>query len=245
MLISCLIVDDEPLARNLIEGYVKQTPFLKLVGRCSNAIEALEVLKSRSVDLLFLDIQMPQLNGIELSRMIPGDTRIVFTTAFEQFALEGFKADAIDYLLKPISYAEFLKAATKAQRWFGLIPSMSGREGSDGNNSVNRKSIFIKADYRMVQIDLNDIVYIEGVKDYLRIHTSDRQSLMTLMSMKAIEDYLPSNTFLRVHRSYIVNINQIKTIERNRIIFDNVHIPISDSYRDSVMEIINSRIVRK
>ncbi|MFA6335449.1 MAG: LytTR family DNA-binding domain-containing protein [Bacteroidales bacterium] len=234
MVLNCLIVDDEPLALNLIEGYVKKTPFLKLAGKCSNAVETLELLNNTIVDLLFLDIQMPQLNGIELSRMLKGDTMVIFTTAFEQYALEGFKVDAIDYLLKPISYAEFLKAAIKAQRWF--------------NKTLEKgeaRSIFIKTDYRMVQVELSNILYVEGEKDYIRIHTTNGGSLMTLMNIKSIEEYLPSETFLRVHRSFIVNLNQIKTIERNRIIFDKVHIPISDSYRDSVMEKINSRIIKK
>lgn len=231
MLLSCLIVDDEPLARNLIEGYVKKTPFLKLVGKCSNAIETLEILENNKVDLLFLDIQMPQLNGIELSKILKEDTRVIFTTAFEQYALEGFKVDALDYLLKPVSYAEFLKAATKAQRWFNMAHS---------NNSV-----FIKVDYRMVQVDICNILYVEGEKDYIRIHLADGSSLLTLMSMKSIEENLPSGTFLRVHRSYIVNLNQIRTFERNRIIFGKVYIPISDSYRNSVMEKIKSRIIQK
>lgn len=234
MFLSCLIVDDEPLALDLMEGYVKQTPFLTLVGRCSSAIEALELLKTKQADLLFLDIHMPLLNGIELSKMIPIDTRVVFTTAFEQYALEGFKVDALDYLLKPISYAEFLKAATKAQRWF---------ERLDTKNWA--KSIFVKADYKMVQVVLSDITFVEGVKDYIRIHTVNEAPLMTLMSMNSIEDFLPSDLFMRVHRSFIVNIDQIKTIERNRIIFDKTHIPISDSHKESVMEKINTRTIKK
>lgn len=232
MLLNCLVVDDEPLASSLIEGYIRQTPFLKLTGKCSNAIDALEMLKRTKVDLLFLDIQMPQLNGIELSKMVKGGTRIIFTTAFEQYAIEGFKVDAMDYLLKPISYAEFLKAASKAQRWF----SLEKREP---------RSIFVKTDYKMVQVEMCDILYIEGEKDYIRIHTADGKSITTLMSIKAIEEHLPPETFLRVHRSFIVNINQIRTIERNRIIFDKVFIPISDTYRDGVMDRINPRIIKK
>jgi two-component system, LytTR family, response regulator len=242
MLINCLIVDDEPLALDLMESYVKQTPFLNLVGRCSNAIDALEKIKNNKIDLVFLDIQMPKLSGMELSRMLKENTRVIFTTAFEQYALEGFKVDALDYLLKPISYAEFLRSATKAQRWFG----MAGHDNlMDNQNSAKSKSIFVKSDYRMVQIELSEITYIEGVKDYIRIHLSSGESVMTLMSMKAIEDHLNPDIFLRIHRSFIVNINKIKTIEKNRIVFDKIAIPISDSYRESVMNIINSRIIIK
>ena len=243
MLLSCVIVDDEPLALDLMEGYVRQTPFLSLVGRCSSALDALELLKTKPADILFLDIQMPLLNGIELSKMLKSDTRVIFTTAFEQYALEGFKVDALDYLLKPISYAEFLKAATKAQRWFGMTSPVSKVENTDSKTGA--KSIFVKTDYKMVQVTLSDITFVEGVKDYIRIHTVNEPPLMTLMSLTSIEDYLPADVFLRVHRSFIVNLNQIKTIERNRIIFDKIHIPISDSHKESVMEKISSRIIKK
>lgn len=232
MILNCLVVDDEPLARSLIEGYIRHTPFLKLAGECSNAIDALEMLGNIKVDLLFLDIQMPQLNGIELSKMVKGGTRVIFTTAFEQYAIEGFKVDAMDYLLKPISYAEFLKAASKAQRWF----SLEKREP---------RSIFVKTDYKIVQVELCDILYIECEKDYIKIQKADGKSIMTLMSIKSIKEHLPSETFLQVHRSFIVNMNQIRTIERNRIIFDKVFIPISDTYREGVMDKINSRIIKK
>ncbi len=232
MILNCLVVDDEPLARSLIEGYIRHTPFLKLAGECSNAIDALEMLGNIKVDLLFLDIQMPQLNGIELSKMVKGGTRVIFTTAFEQYAIEGFKVDAMDYLLKPISYAEFLKAASKAQRWFSL-------------EKTEPRSIFVKTDYKIVQVELCDILYIECEKDYIKIQKADGKSIMTLMSIKSIKEHLPSETFLQVHRSFIVNMNQIRTIERNRIIFDKVFIPISDTYREGVMDKINSRIIKK
>jgi len=248
MFLNCVIVDDEPLALDLMEGYVKQTPFLTLVGRCSSAIEALELLKTKHADLLFLDIHMPLLNGIELSKMLRGDTRVIFTTAFEQYALEGFKVDALDYLLKPIGYSEFLKASTKAQRWFEMIDSGSKHEKELDKTPLERTeptSIFIKTDYKMVQVVLRDITYVEGVKDYIRIHTVNEAPLMTLMSLNSIEEYLPSDVFLRVHRSFIVNIEQIKTIERNRIIFDKIHIPISDSHKESVMEKISKKKKKK
>lgn len=234
MNLNCIIVDDEPLALDLLESYVVRTPFLHLTARCNNAIEVLSVLEREAVDVAFLDIQMPELNGLELSHLISNKTKIVFTTAFEQYAIEGFRADAVDYLLKPFNYAEFLKAATKVQHLIDLEKNQT--------TSPTPSSIFVKSDYKLVQIELQHIQYIEGLKDYIRIQTdSPEGGILTLMSMKAIEEYLPSDTFIRVHRSYIVNINKIKTIERNRIVFGKVYIPISDSYKEHFMELIEKR----
>ena len=234
MTIRCLIVDDEPLALDLIESYVRQTPFLELAGRCSNAMEALEALEKGKIELIFLDIHMPRLNGIELSGLIKGDTKVIFTTAFEQYALEGFKADALDYLLKPISYPEFLKAATKARKWF----SMSRTNKSE---QTSQNSIFVKSDYRIVQVDIPDITYIEGVKDYIRIHTSKGEAVMTLMSMKSMEEMLPNDRFVRIHRSFIVQPEKIKVIERGRIVFGKEYIPISDNYKDQFYSFLSER----
>lgn len=238
MTIRCLIVDDEPLALDLIESYVRQTPFLELAGRCSNAMEALEALEKGKIELIFLDIQMPRLNGIELSGLIKYDTRVIFTTAFEQYALDGFKADALDYLLKPISYPEFLKAATKARKWF----SMSRTNKSE---QTSQNSIFVKSDYRIVQVDIPDITYIEGVKDYIRIHTSKGEAVMTLMSMKSMEEHLNPDIFIRIHRSFIININKIDSIEKSTVKIGRTSIPISDSYKESVMNKISTRILTK
>ncbi|MBC5622536.1 LytR/AlgR family response regulator transcription factor [Butyricimonas hominis] len=226
MTLNCLIVDDEPLALELLESYVSRTPFLHLVDRCDSAIKALSVVEETPVDLIFLDIQMPELNGLELSRLVGNKVKIIFTTAFEQYAIEGFRVDALDYLLKPFNYSEFLRAATKALR-----------------THPAPESIFVKSDYKLVQVQLKDILYIEGLKDYIRIQTEDGQGILTLMSMKSIEDFLPADTFVRVHRSYIVNMNKIKTIERNRIIFGKVYIPISDSYKDRFTELLNKRAI--
>ena len=185
------------------------------------------------VDLLFLDIQMPQLDGLELSRMVDTRTRVVFTTAFEQYALEGFRVDALDYLLKPISYAEFLRAAGKAQRWFESVATTSPEP------EPQARTIFVKTDYKMLQLRLEDILYIEGVKDYVRIFTADGGDVKTQMSMKSLEETLPSDRFIRVHRSFIVNLSKIRIIERNRIVFGKVYIPVSDSYKDRFMEAIS------
>ena len=227
MTLNCLIVDDEPLALELLESYVSRTPFLHLVDRCDSAIKALSVIEETPVDLIFLDIQMPELNGLELSRLVGNKVKIIFTTAFEQYAIEGFRVDALDYLLKPFNYSEFLRAATKALR-----------------THPAPESIFVKSDYKLIQIQLKDILYIEGLKDYIRIQTEDKEGgILTLMSMKSIEDHLPGDIFIRVHRSYIVNINKIKTIERNRIVFGKLYIPISDSYKERFMELLDKRAI--
>jgi two-component system, LytTR family, response regulator len=226
--LRCIIVDDEPLALNLLQDYIHQTPFLELAARCSSGMEALSVLKSEKVDLAFIDIQMPSLNGLELSRMM-GDCLVIFTTAFEQYALEGFKVNAIDYLLKPFSYAEFLTAANKAQRQAELINA----SGSLGNNTLTLKNLVVKSDYKQQIINTSDIVYIEGIGDYIKIHLDEGVSLKTLMTLKTIEEELPKNQFIRVHRSFIVNIQKVKTIERQRIVFDRVRIPVSDSYKEA------------
>lgn len=235
MTINCLIVDDEPLALDLLESYVQRTPFLHLTGRCDSAIKALSVIEQEPVDLIFLDIQMPELNGLELSRLVGNKVKIIFTTAFEQYAIEGFRVDALDYLLKPFNYSEFLRAATKALHWIEMLKSNTETHKAPG-------SIFVKSDYKLVQIQLQDILYIEGLKDYIRIQTED-SGVLTLMSMKSIEEHLPADIFVRVHRSYIVNINKIRTIERNRIVFGKLYIPISDSYKDRFSELLDKRAI--
>ena len=237
MKLNCIIVDDEPLALDLLENYVQRTPFLHLSGHFDNAVEALSHIERQTIDVAFLDIQMPEINGLELSRLISSRTKIIFTTAFEQYALEGFRADALDYLLKPFNYTEFLKAASKALRWCELSKS-------ELTTPEPPKSIFVKSDYKLIQIDLQHILYIERVKDYLKIQTEDTPNgILTLMSMKTIEEHLPSDLFVRVHRSYIVNIDKIRTIERNRIIFGKVYIPISDSYKERITKLLAQRAI--
>lgn len=246
MMLNCLIVDDEPLALDLLENYVGRTPFLQLAGRAGSALEALEYIERagdgthEEIHLLFLDIQMPQLNGIEFSRLLSergnGQTKVIFTTAFGEYALEGFRVDALDYLLKPISYTEFLRAAMKAQEWF-LRTAAGGPEAEN----VKRDSIWVRADYRQVRVRLEDILYIEGVKDYVRICLADGSHVMTQMSLKTMGEQLPADEFARVHRSYIVHMPEVKTIERGRIVFGKVRIPISDSFRDEFMQRLAQR----
>ena len=241
MIIKCAIVDDEPLAVELLASYVKKIPFLELCGKYNNATDALHGLGEQPVELLFLDIQMPELNGLELSKMIPENTRIVFTTAFDQYAVDGFRANALDYLLKPISYAEFMEACNKALQWFQLVQQQE-EPAAAATEKEEIKSIFVKSEYKLLQINLDDIRYIEGLKDYVKIYTEQSpHPILSLMNMKAIEQMLPSSRFIRVHRSFIVQKSKIREIERNRIVFGDVYIPIGDSYKQAFQDFINNK----
>lgn len=233
--ISCVIVDDEPMALNLVESYVEKTPFLDLKKKCSSAIEAMEFLKEEPVDLLFLDIQMPDLSGIEFSKMLPKQTRVIFTTAFDQYAIEGFKVEALDYLLKPFDYAEFLAAANKASTWFGLV------EGNKKTNSTPEKEfLFVKSEYKQLRIKLADVLYFEGLKDYIKIWLKDTpKPILTLMSLKSLQEELPESQFLRVHRSFIVSLKNIEVIERSQIIVNDQRITVSEQHKEKFMEYVN------
>ena len=235
-ILKCCVIDDEPLASQLIASYVEKTPFMQLVGTYASAQEAVKTILENQIDLVFLDIEMPQLNGLEFAKIIPPSTRIIFTTAYDQYAIQGFKVDALDYLLKPVNYEEFLVSANKAQRWFDS-------QRNSVSQSVSCNYIIVKSEYRLIQIPTSEILFIEGLKDYVRIYTVDEQkSIMTLMNLKALEQSLPS-TFMRVHRSFIVNTSKIKIIERNRIVFGSKYIPISDSYKQAFNDYVNSRLV--
>lgn len=219
--LCCAIVDDEPLALGLLESYVNKTPFLHLVTKCTSAVQAMQELPGKNVDLLFLDIQMPELNGLEYSRLVDAHTRIVFTTAFEQYALDGYRVNALDYLLKPISYAEFLEAAHKALHWF-----------ERSTPTQEQDHIFVKSDYKLLQIELKDVLYVEGLKDYVKIYLANSSKpILSLMTLKAMEELLPTHRFLRVHRSFIIQKDKIKVIDHGRIVFDKVYIPVGDSYK--------------
>jgi DNA-binding LytR/AlgR family response regulator len=240
MNLSCAIIDDEPLAVSLLETHVNKTPFLTLQGKYNSAVLALPELNANPVDLLFLDIQMPELNGMEFSRMISENTRIIFTTAFEQYALDSYKVNALDYLLKPISYADFLQSAKKALQWVEMFHNR--QSSKPASEKAEPESIFIKTERRLVQIDLNKILYIEGLKDYVKIFIEGQTSpVLSLMSMKAMEELLPTSKFVRVHRSFIVQPEKIKVIERSRIVFGKEYIPISDNYRDKFYEFLSRR----
>ncbi len=247
MKLTCAIIDDEPLAVSLLESYANKTPFLRLQGRYHSALDALSELTNRPVDLLFLDIQMPELSGLEFSQILQTDTRIIFTTAFDQYALDSYKVNALDYLLKPISYPDFLKSANKALQWYEMLrrqpdespaaaPPVPPREREEA------ESIFIKTEYRLVQVELRRILYIEGLKDYVKIYVDgEPRPILSLMSMKAMEELLPESRFVRVHRSFIVQPEKIRVIERNRIVFGKEYIPISDSYKEKFFEFLAQR----
>jgi DNA-binding LytR/AlgR family response regulator len=243
MIIKCAIVDDEPLAVNLLASYVEKIPFLELCGKYNNATDALHGIGEQPVDLLFLDIQMPELNGLEVSKMIPENTRIVFTTAFDRYAVDGFRVNALDYLLKPISYADFMEACNKALQWFQLVQqSEQPAAATPAAAAEEPRSIFVKSEYKLLQINLDDIRYIEGLKDYVKIYTEQSQHpILSLMNMKAIEQMLPASRFIRVHRSFIVQKSKIREIERNRIVFGDVYIPIGDSYKQAFQDFINNK----
>ena len=228
--LTCVIIDDEPMAINLVESYVVKTPFLKLKGKFSSAIEAFDFLQKEPVEVLFLDIQMPDLTGLEFSKMIPKSTRIVFTTAFDKYALDGFKVEALDYLLKPFDYAEFLTAATKAKEWFKLV-----------NSKVQERKefLFVKSGYKQLRIKLSDVLYFEGLKDYIKIWVKDEPNpILTLMSLKTLQEELSKSEFLRVHRSFIVSLKNIEVIERSQIIINKQRITVSDQYKQDFFEYI-------
>lgn len=234
--ISCVIVDDEPMALNLVESYVAKTPFLVLKKKCSSAIEALEFIKNEPVDLLFLDIQMPDLSGLEFSKMLPQDTRVIFTTAFDQYALDGFKVQALDYLLKPFDYAEFLSAANKANTWFELLKGKNPQHISE-----EKDFLFVKSEYKQLRIKLADVLYFEGVKDYIKIWLKDEpKPILTLMSLKSLEEELPETNFMRVHRSFIVSLKNIEFIERSQIVINDQRITVSDQYKPKFLEFVNN-----
>lgn len=239
MKITCAIIDDEPLAASLLESYALKTPFLELKGKYNSALNAMDALHNEPVQVLFLDIQMPELSGMEFSKMLPPETKVIFTTAFEQYAVDSYRVNALDYLLKPISYSDFLKAAQKACDWFESHQRKTEEPitGTANENEVER--IFVKTEYKLVQIELNQILYIEGLKDYVKIYLEgEARPILSLISMKMVEDMLPSNRFIRVHRSFIVQPEKIKVIERNRIVFGKEYIPISDNYKQKFFDFL-------
>lgn len=239
-MINVIIVDDEPLALDVLETYIEKIPDLNLITKCSNALEANAALKEHDVDLMFLDIQMPQLTGIDFLRTLAKPPKVIFTTAYANYAVEGFELNAVDYLLKPISLDRFMKAVNKAQEQINL-------ERKDASTAVSSDSegedfIFVKADKKLIKVNYKDIVYIEGLKDYVIIRLNNTR-IITLQTMKSLEQKLPVSIFKRIHRSYIVNIQSIQAIQGNmvEVIEKNQakHLPIGKNYREELLEIIN------
>lgn len=244
MTLNCIAVDDEPLALGMIATFIEQTPFLNLVGRYSSAVEALRGLHEQPVDLVFLDIQMPDLSGIELARVLDKGEygtgpRIIFTTAFSQYALEGYKVDALDYLIKPFNYADFLKAATKAQAYANLIQKPAPALPSPAS-ATEDEFLFLKVEYQLVRVAFRDILYIEGLKDYVKVHLeSESKPLLSLTSLKALEEKLPARKFMRIHRSYIVALDKIAAVTRNKVQIGEANLAVSDQYKDAFLQFLN------
>ena len=228
MKVKCIAVDDEPLALDQIGSYVQKTPFLELIAVCQNAYEALEVLKEKEVDLMFIDIDMPDISGLDLVKSLVIKPQIIFTTAYSEYAFEGFQVDAIDYLLKPINYAAFLKAANKSKIWF----EANSPEKAELQTKTDRKEIFVKSNYKVVRIILAEISYIESANEYIKIFLENQEVITTFMRLKTIEELLPESDFMRVHKSFIINLNRIQAVDRNRIFIDKKkYIPVGEQYK--------------
>jgi DNA-binding LytR/AlgR family response regulator len=234
MKLKTIAIDDEPLALKLVVDYINKTPFLELSGAFDNPLDAVEFLSGREADLIFVDIQMPDLTGIEFTRTLGEGHMIIFTTAYEKYALEGFKLNAVDYLLKPFSYEEFLKAAGKARKMAEL------QANAASVIEANSQFLFLKSEYKIRRINFNDILYIEGLKDYIKVYTAgEDKPVLSLNSIKSLEQKLPEDRFMRVHRSFIVNLDKIETIERSRIIFGKTYIPVSEQYKDKFQDYLD------
>ncbi|MFC5192105.1 LytR/AlgR family response regulator transcription factor [Algoriphagus aquatilis] len=244
MKIKCVAIDDEPLALELLTKFIQQTAFLELVGKFSNAIEALGFINQNEVQLVFMDIQMPDLSGMELARILDGKknsdkTRIIFCTAYHQFAIEGYKVDALDYLLKPYSYEDFLNAATKAYQYFDRILNQESAKPVL-ESSTQPEYIFLKVEYQLVKVMLRDITHVEAYKDYVKVHLKSKPNpLLSLTSMKNMEELLPSDKFMRVHRSFIVALDHIDSVSKNVIQIGNHQIAVGDNYKDPFLEFLS------
>ena len=238
-MIRCIAIDDESLALDLIEDDILKVPFLQLVKKCKSGIEALNVLQTEHIDLIFLDIQMPDITGIQFLKSLPHKPFVIFTTAYDKYALEGFELDVVDYLLKPYSFERFLKAVNKAQEHMLNLEKNPVNPTSDEVNFSNQ-FIFVKSDYKLVKIEIDEILYIESLKDYVKIVEGDK-TIVTLSSMKAIEEKLVSPDFIRVHRSFMVNLRKIQYIHRNFVKVGDKEIPIGDNYKENFQQLINKK----
>ena len=245
MPLTCIIVDDEPLAVKLMESFVANTPDLKLMGSFTDSVEAINAVKEQKPNLLFLDIQMPDLNGMELAHMIPAETRVVFTTAFKEYAFESYEVSALDFLLKPIRYNKFMVAVEKAKEWFAKSESPVSQHPSPITNHPS--AIFVRVDGELRNITISDIIYVNGMKDYVMFYLdSEPKPLITHLTMKAVEEMLPPEKFLRVHRSYIIAVDKIRKVDRNDCIYignEIIHVP--DGYQDAFHKFLETRTINK
>lgn len=244
-MIKCVTIDDEPLALKQLNKYVSQVPFLELVGSFTNSIEASAFVSGEAVDLIFVDINMPDLNGLDFVRSLVGQKMVVFTTAYSEYAIESYKLSAVDYLLKPISFSDFLRAANKCKRHQELLLSaatqpangpVAEQEADDDSELTvkNREYISVKADHKVILVKISDIDYVESESEYLRLHLNSGEVVTTLLRLKNIEPILTAGDFMRIHRSYIVNLKHIKAIAKGRVFLsDDVSLPVGDNYREA------------
>jgi two-component system, LytTR family, response regulator LytT len=234
-MIRCITIDDEPLALRQIASYIDKTPFLELAGQYESALQAIEVLSSTRIDLMYVDINMPDLNGINFVKALGNPPLVVFVTAYSEYAIDGFAVNAIDYLLKPLGYKEFLKSANKARRIYETASSQTNKP------DAGKEYLFVKSGYKTVRISLSDIIYIEGKREYVRIHMIDGKSHMPLISLRSLEEQLPSDVFMRIHRSFIINLTKIAVFDNSRIVLEGkAEIPVSGQYKDSFQRYIRS-----
>ena len=252
-MIRCMAIDDEPLALQQITTYISKVPFLELVAQCQSAVEARQFLEQDTVDAIFCDINMPDLNGMDFVKSLTVAPLIVFTTAYAEYAIEGFKVNAVDYLLKPFGLQDFQRAANRLkERMEGGTNGLQGSSGSMGSSSLRGASgstddvLFLKTDYRIVKVSVPEIRYIEGMSEYLKVWVEgEAKPVVTLLSMKKIEERLPDN-FMRIHRSYIVNLNKIQEVNKNRVIMDaDVSLPIGDMYKETFQSYLDSKFLGK
>ena len=237
-MIRTIAIDDEPLALQLISGYIKDTPFLTFMGGFDNPLASIDFFELQPIDLIFLDIQMPDLMGTDFVRNLQSGPKIIFATAYEKFALEGFKLDAIDYLLKPFGYEEFLVAARKAKKLIEL------ERLKENKIETNEKFLFLKSEYKIIRINFDDILYIEGLKDYVKVFLKNHpKPILSINSLKTLEAKLPASRFMRIHRSFIVNLERVETIERLRIVFGKTYIPVSVQYKEKFLRFLEENFL--
>jgi len=235
-MLRCIAVEDEPLALDLLEDNIKQIPFLQLVKRCKNAYEATEVLQNENIDLIFLDIQMPGITGLQFLKSLPSPPMVIFITAYKNYALEGFELGVVDYLVKPISFERFLKAVNKAMEYSTYRNNL----GIDPSNDY----LFVYSEYNLIKLNLKDIIYIEGMKDYIKIyHCNSEKPIITRLSIKSMEEKLPSNKFVRTHKSFVVAIDKIHSLRNSRIKLDNAEVPLSDHYKEHFFKLVGPKII--
>lgn len=240
-MIRCLAIDDEPLALRQLAAYLRKVPFFELVDSCQSALESMAILEKQEVDVIFIDINMPDMNGLDFVRSLQQPPMVVFTTAYQEYAIEGYKVDAIDYLLKPFGMSDVLRAAEKVKRQYDLL-HVAHLSPVDED-----EALFLKTEYKVVRILISHIVYVEGMSEYLRIHLSDQsKSIVVLLSMKKMEERLGGYDFMRIHKSYIINLHHITEINKSRVVLDiDKEIPIGDSYRDHLNEYISKKFLGK